>query len=383
MPRLYSWQPPCLPAHLPARLPPCAPCAPHLAPVHDTRHPPPHPGFPLSCIACNAPRRAALGWLHRERGVPLDQLSFSQLLPSPGRDGVALVFDYVLWLANTRDISVRTEGIVVRCGEVLSRAWGRGGAGQEAHRARAAGNPAGRQMQRRPVVEAGPAFGASRACRAAICSSGLVAACCTRPHSGASPPPGAAAPTVQVRSACAAAKFLFHSQSQVERAGEGHAGLWQPLPAGQQARAPRAANACIRCSLPARAWAPPLHWLVRPLTALRAPLRPQVQPGRGEKPYSDLEVVKELRGMANLAKKRGNVAPRRSGARGLGVDGQPGDSTRVGGALDACDVLGMNGPPRTAGRDRQGETPHGLPCMPAPLAPMLERHASHRLIRHK
>ncbi|KAL4424494.1 hypothetical protein ABPG77_006803 [Micractinium sp. CCAP 211/92] len=110
--------------------------------------------------------RGALGWLHRERGVPLEQLSFSQLLPSPGRDGVALVFEYILWLTDSRDISVRTEGIVVR-------------------------------------------------------------------------------------SACAAAKFLFHSQSQVK-------------------------------------------------------------PGRGEKPYSDLEVVKELRSMANLAKKRGNVAPRRS-----------------------------------------------------------------------
>lgn len=110
--------------------------------------------------------RGALGWLHRERGVPLEQLSFSHLLPSPTRDGVSPVFDYVLWLSDTRDISVRTEGIVIR-------------------------------------------------------------------------------------SACAAAKFLYHSQSQVK-------------------------------------------------------------PGRGEKSYSDLEVVKELRSMANLAKKRGNVAPRQA-----------------------------------------------------------------------
>ncbi|KAL4451998.1 hypothetical protein ABPG75_007660 [Micractinium tetrahymenae] len=110
--------------------------------------------------------RGALGWLHRERGVPLQELSFARLLPSSARDGVSLVFDYILWLTNTRDISVRTEGIVVR-------------------------------------------------------------------------------------SACAAAKFLFHSESKVK-------------------------------------------------------------PGRGETPYSDLEVVKELRSMANLAKKRGSVAPRRS-----------------------------------------------------------------------
>lgn len=54
-----------------------------------------------------------LGWLHRERGVPLDQLSLSALLPSSGREGVSLVFDYLLWLSTERDISVRTEGLVV------------------------------------------------------------------------------------------------------------------------------------------------------------------------------------------------------------------------------------------------------------------------------
>lgn len=108
--------------------------------------------------------RGALGYLHRVRGVPLQDLSFSQLLPSATREGVALVFEYVLWLAEERDISVRTESIVLRA-------------------------------------------------------------------------------------TSAAAKFLYHGQSNVN-------------------------------------------------------------PGRGEKAYSDLEIVKELRGMTNLANKRAKVAPR-------------------------------------------------------------------------
>lgn len=55
-----------------------------------------------------------LGWLHRERGVLLGALSFSAAVPSSGREGVSLLFDYLLWLSNVRGISVRTEGIVVR-----------------------------------------------------------------------------------------------------------------------------------------------------------------------------------------------------------------------------------------------------------------------------
>lgn len=57
-----------------------------------------------------------LGWMHRERGVPLDQLSLSALLPSSGREGISLVFDYILWLHSERNISVQTEGLVVRGG---------------------------------------------------------------------------------------------------------------------------------------------------------------------------------------------------------------------------------------------------------------------------
>lgn len=41
--------------------------------------------------------RGLLGWLHRVRGVPLGELSLSAALPSAGREGVVLVFDYILW----------------------------------------------------------------------------------------------------------------------------------------------------------------------------------------------------------------------------------------------------------------------------------------------
>ena len=67
--------------------------------------------------------RGMLGWLHRERGVPLEQLSLSALLPSSGREGVSLVFDYLLWLSTERDISVRTEGLVVGGGGAWVGEW--------------------------------------------------------------------------------------------------------------------------------------------------------------------------------------------------------------------------------------------------------------------
>lgn len=60
--------------------------------------------------------RGMLGYVHRERGVPLDALSFSQLLPSSEREGVSVVFDYILWLHAARNISVNTEGLVVSGG---------------------------------------------------------------------------------------------------------------------------------------------------------------------------------------------------------------------------------------------------------------------------
>lgn len=55
-----------------------------------------------------------LGYMHRHLGVPLDQLSFSSALPSSGREGVSVAFDYILWLHSERNIAVQTEGLVVR-----------------------------------------------------------------------------------------------------------------------------------------------------------------------------------------------------------------------------------------------------------------------------
>ncbi|KAK9843821.1 hypothetical protein WJX81_007539 [Elliptochloris bilobata] len=57
--------------------------------------------------------RRALGWLHQERGVPVEELSLSKLFPSAERAGVAVAFDYMQWL-NARGISPSTEGIAVR-----------------------------------------------------------------------------------------------------------------------------------------------------------------------------------------------------------------------------------------------------------------------------
>lgn len=40
---------------------------------------------------------------------------------------------------------------------------------------------------------------------------------------------------------------------------------------------------------------------------------PQANPGRGERAYSDLEVIKELRAMSNANKRQEKVAPRVAG----------------------------------------------------------------------
>ena len=58
--------------------------------------------------------RGMLGWLHRVRGVPLEELSLMSLVPSNDRNGVAAAFDYVQWLVNERSINVRTELLVLR-----------------------------------------------------------------------------------------------------------------------------------------------------------------------------------------------------------------------------------------------------------------------------
>lgn len=58
--------------------------------------------------------RGMLGWLHRERGIPVGELRLRSLVPSAGREGVALLFDYLQWLGSERDIAVRTELLVLR-----------------------------------------------------------------------------------------------------------------------------------------------------------------------------------------------------------------------------------------------------------------------------
>ena len=59
-------------------------------------------------------RRGFLGWMHNVRGTPLEKLSLRAAVPTAERDGVALAFEYIQWLLSERQISVRTEGLVIR-----------------------------------------------------------------------------------------------------------------------------------------------------------------------------------------------------------------------------------------------------------------------------
>lgn len=65
--------------------------------------------------------RGFLGYLHRERGVPMDALSLRAALPSHRREGVALLFDYVTWLQTIRSIGIRTEGLVLRAASAAAK----------------------------------------------------------------------------------------------------------------------------------------------------------------------------------------------------------------------------------------------------------------------
>ena len=51
-----------------------------------------------------------LGWLHKERGVPLAELRLRHALPSAERSGVSVAFDYIEWLNSERGVSVFTQG---------------------------------------------------------------------------------------------------------------------------------------------------------------------------------------------------------------------------------------------------------------------------------
>lgn len=66
----------------------------------------------VDCVAraCSA----FLGWLHHERGVPVEELSLARGIPSAERGAVALPFDYIQWLTDQRGVSASTEALVIR-----------------------------------------------------------------------------------------------------------------------------------------------------------------------------------------------------------------------------------------------------------------------------
>jgi hypothetical protein len=57
--------------------------------------------------------RGMLGWLHNVRAAPLEQLSLRSAFPSAERLGVAVVFDYLQWLATERGANARTQQITL------------------------------------------------------------------------------------------------------------------------------------------------------------------------------------------------------------------------------------------------------------------------------
>ncbi|KAL4540242.1 hypothetical protein Ndes2526A_g03237 [Nannochloris sp. 'desiccata'] len=58
--------------------------------------------------------RGMLGWMHTVRGVPIDQLSITSLIPSSERKAVGLAFDYCQWMVTERGVNARTELLALR-----------------------------------------------------------------------------------------------------------------------------------------------------------------------------------------------------------------------------------------------------------------------------
>ena len=52
-----------------------------------------------------------MGWLCEEQGIPAQELRLQTLLPSSGREGVSLAFDYCQFLLNERQVSPNTQGV--------------------------------------------------------------------------------------------------------------------------------------------------------------------------------------------------------------------------------------------------------------------------------
>jgi len=58
--------------------------------------------------------RQVLGWLHYTEGIPLESLTFKQMVPSPEKEGVQVAFAHLQWLASERQVAPSTELTVVR-----------------------------------------------------------------------------------------------------------------------------------------------------------------------------------------------------------------------------------------------------------------------------
>jgi hypothetical protein len=62
----------------------------------------------------SASMKGILGWMHKERSVPLVELSMKQAFPSKDRLGVSLAFDFMQWLSTERKVNPRTQSSVLQ-----------------------------------------------------------------------------------------------------------------------------------------------------------------------------------------------------------------------------------------------------------------------------
>ena len=65
--------------------------------------------------------RAFLGYLHKEVGIEMENLSLVCTVPSSQRNAVEVMFEYLEWLKRTRNIGVRTEGLVIRSTAAIAK----------------------------------------------------------------------------------------------------------------------------------------------------------------------------------------------------------------------------------------------------------------------
>ena len=65
--------------------------------------------------------RGALGWLTRERGVPVERLSLRLLLPDSTRSAAEMPFAHLVWLTDERGIAPATEATALRAFIALAK----------------------------------------------------------------------------------------------------------------------------------------------------------------------------------------------------------------------------------------------------------------------